>query len=354
MTSRRRSAIAAAFVSALAISVSSCGSNGSSDAKTVTIVAYDSFTPSKEVLAEFTKQTGIATEIVTAGDTGELVNRAVLTKEKPLGDVLYGVDTTFVSRALDNDLFQPYESPELKSLSTEFVTNTFDGRVTPVDYGDVCINVDTAALAKAGVEAPETLDDLTKPAYKDMLVVQNPATSSPGLTFLLGSAASFGADGWQPWWTQLKANGVKVVNGWEEAWNTEFSGGPGAGDRPLVVSYASSPPAVVLFGDNPAATESPVAAIADTCIRQVEYAGILDNAQHRGNAQKLIDFLIGAEFQSDLALNMFVFPVRSGVTLPEAFTRFAVVPPSPIVLDSKTIDTNREKWIDEWTSLVLG
>ena len=66
--------------------------------------------------------------------------------------------------------------------------------------------------------------------------------------------------GWQGYWKKLKANGVKVVDGWEQAYNEEFSGSAGGkkakADRPLVVSYASSPPAEVIYAD-PKPTTAP-------------------------------------------------------------------------------------------------
>jgi thiamine transport system substrate-binding protein len=344
--------LAAALPIALLAACSSDGNGGTADAKTVTVVAYDSFTPSKEVLAAFTEQTGISVKVITSGDTGELVNKAILTQEDPLGDVLYGVDNTFLSRAVGEGLFTPYEAPGLDRLDSQFTDLVPGHQVTPVDYGDVCINYDKAALAKAGLDEPTTLDDLADPKYKDLTVVENPATSSPGLAFVMGTVAQFG-DAWPQYWTKLRGNGVKVVSGWDQAWHTEFSAGPGAGSRPIVVSYASSPPAAVLFGPDPKAKETPIGVAESTCFRQVEFVGLMRKAKHTKAAQQFIDFTIGTRFQEDLPLNMFVFPVRTDAKLPELFTKFAVTPTKPLTLTPQRISAEREQWIDTWTSTVL-
>jgi thiamine transport system substrate-binding protein len=330
----------------------STGAGGPGD-RDVTILAYDSFTPSKESLAALTERTGITLRIVTAGDTGEVVNRAILTKDEPLADLIWGADNTFASRLARSGVLEPYRSPELVNVDDRFIGLVPDDALTPVDYGDVCVNVDTAALAERGLPVPASLADLVAPKYRDLLVVQDPARSSPGLAFLLGSIARLGegADGWEQWWSALRGNGVKVVSSWDVAWNTEFSGGPGKGGRPLVVSYASSPPAVVLFGPDPDATTSPVTALPETCFRQVEFAGILRGTDRPDDARAVIDFLLGDAFQAQLPLNLFVFPVRTGLELPDAFTRFAVVPEAPATMEPDRIADNRDRWIDEWTNV---
>ena len=273
----------------------------------VTIVAYDSFTPSKGVFDSFTKRTGIAVKVVTAGDGGQMVNKAILTKSDPLGDVLWGVDNTFLSRALKADIFDPYRSSA--PIDSELRKLVPHDEVTPVDYGDVCINYDKAKWPKP----PASLEDLARPAMARQLVVESPATSSTGLAFMLGTIAHFGESGWRTYWARLRAGGIKVVDGWDAAYNTEFSGSGGGGKRSLVVSYGSSPPAAVLFGKDPKAKVSPIGVVASTCFRQVEFAGILRNSKRTAEARAVIDFLVGPEFQADLPLSLFVFPARTGV-----------------------------------------
>ena len=80
------------------------------------LVTHDSFTLSDGVLDAFTDETGIAVEVQAAGDAGELVNKLVLTKDSPLGDVVFGIDNTFASRALENGVLADYASPDLTAV----------------------------------------------------------------------------------------------------------------------------------------------------------------------------------------------------------------------------------------------
>ncbi len=326
------------------------------DTPPLTVVTHDSFNVSEEVLAAFTEQTGIEVEIVRLADAGSMVNQAVLTKANPLGDVLFGIDNTFLSRGLNNDLFEAYQSPLLETVADEFQLDP-EFRVTPVDFGDVCLNYDAAYFADSGLALPETLEDLADPAYKGLLVVQNPASSSPGLAFLLATIAYFGEDGdytWQNYWADLVANDVLVVEGWSEAYYGEFTVASESGTRPLVVSYASSPPAEVFFAD-PTPEQAPTGSITapGTCFRQIEFAGILAGTDQRAEAEQFIDFLLSTTFQEDMPLQMFVFPVNAEAELPEVFVQYATLAEEPAALAYEDIDANREVWIETWTDIVL-
>jgi thiamine transport system substrate-binding protein len=336
---------------AVAVIVAAGCSDSSSDDDTITLVTHDSFAVSDDVLEAFTAETGVKVRVLPAGDAGATLNQAILTADDPLGDVIFGVDNTFLSRATEADILVPYDSPELANVPDEFELDPRH-RLTPVDRGDVCINFDKAYFAGQGLAVPETLDDLTAPEYRGLLVTENPAMSSPGLAFLLATVAEFGEDGWRDYWQRLRDNDVEVVSGWEEAYNGEFSAGEGRGDRPLVVSYASSPPAAVYFSD-PQLAESPVGTQLASCFRQIEFAGILKGTSKEKEARELIDFMLSEPFQADIPLSMFVFPVRDGVALPDVFVEFADVPPEPLTLPPDEIGENREQWIREWTDTVL-
>lgn len=319
---------------------------------TLTLLAHESFTPSEGIFDVFTEQTGITVNIVRAGDAGELVTKAALTSGNPEGDVLWGVDNTLLSRALEADVFVAYETSNTQFMSAAMLADIPGHEVTPVDYGDVCINYDIAWFKEQNIAPPLTLNALTNKYYANRLVVPSPLTSSPGLAFLMATIAEYGEDGWQEYWQSLRDNGVLVVDGWTEAYYTEFSGSSGKGDRPLVVSYSSSPPAEVLFADPPI-TEAVTAVAALTCFEQIEYAGILRGSKHVEEAKLLIDYLTDLAFQNDLPLTQFVFPVHSGVALPDAFTQFALRPENPLRLAAGVIAKNRTAWLDEWTSIVL-
>jgi thiamine transport system substrate-binding protein len=321
------------------------------DDTTLTLVTHDSFAVSKPVLAAFTRATGIKVRVLPSGDAGVALNQAILSKDHPIGDLLFGVDNAFLSRALDEQIFEPYTSPQLSHVPATYQLDPTH-HATPIDHGDVCVNDDKQWFANHAVAPPKSLDDLTKPAYQGKLVVENPATSSPGLAFLLATIDRYGEHGWRHYWEQLRANDVKVVNGWEEAYNGDFSAGEGNGDRPLVVSYASSPPAAVYYAD-PRPKTSPIGTVLDTCFSQTEFVGILRGTQHAAAARKLVDFMLSRRFQEDVPLQMFVFPVRDDAKLPPVFTKFADVAAHPATLPPATIGKHREQWIDEWTDTVL-
>lgn len=304
--------------------------------QTITLVAYDSFptqqqSPLVAALAEFTTQTNIKVNIAIAGDTGTMVTKAKLTAGNPEGDVMWGVDNTFLSAATEGGVF--------------------DGAPTPVDTGDVCVNYEINYFADRNMPAPVTLDDLIKPEYKDLLVVEDPSISSPGLAFLLATIAHSGEAGWRAYWAALRNNGVLVVDSWDSAYYENFSGS-GGGLRPMVVSYGTSPPAEVVLSDPPR-TEAVTGVAAGTCFHQEEYAGVLRGTKHPDAARALVEFFAGERFQRELPLSLFVYPVNPAVVLPEAFTKFGVKPPNPFTLDPGLIEANRAAWQDQWTEIVL-
>jgi thiamine transport system substrate-binding protein len=340
----------------LTFGAAACGSDGTSDGRKVTLVAYDSFpvegTPINDALTAFTAETGVEVEILIAGDTGTMLSKATLTAGNPEGDVMWGVDNTFLSRAIDADVFDGYAAAGLDLIPDEFKALVPNAEATPVDFGDVCINYDIGWFAERNLPPPSTLADLVDPAYEDLLVVQNPATSSPGLAFVLATIDEYGSDGWKDYWTALVDNGVEVVDGWTQAYYERFSWS-GGGPRPMVVSYGSSPPFEVLFADPPR-DDSPTAVIESTCFRQIEFAGVLRGTDEPEAARQLVDFLVTDEFQRELPLNVFVFPTNERTELSQAFTDFAVIPETSRALDPNDIEANRSDWIDEWTDLVLG
>ncbi len=343
----------------LAILASGCSSSQTTSSTkstdgqiTLTLLAHDSFTPSPGIFDAFTAATGIAVEVVQGGDAGQLVTKAVLTSGNPEGDVLWGVDNTLLSRALEANVFSAYETPNTASMDAALLRDIPGHEVTPVDSGDVCINYDIAWFTSHNIAPPLTLDALTNKQYANLLVVPSALSSSPGLAFLMATIAEFGTDGWQSYWKSLRDNGVMVVDGWTQAYNTEFSGAAGKGDRPIVVSYSSSPPAEVIFADPPVDV-APTAVASLTCFEQIEYAGILRGTKHQAEAKLLIDYLTDLTFQNDLPLTQFVFPVNKGAVLPEAFTKYALRPENPLRLEASVIATNRTAWIDEWSAIVL-
>jgi thiamine transport system substrate-binding protein len=319
-------------------------------------MTHDSFSISEDVLAKFQAQCGCTVKFLKSGDAGLALNKAILGKGNPLADAFYGVDNTFLTRALSADIFEPYVSPALAKIPAELRLDP-SNRALPIDYGYVNINYDKKYFSDNGIALPADLRDLTNPAYKSMLVVENPATSSPGLAFLLSTIATFGGTGsytYLDFWHDLRKNDVLVSEGWEDAYNTQFSAGSGKGDRPMAVSYATSPAAEVYFAD-PQPAESPTGNlfVPGGSFKQVEFVGLLKGAKQPELARQWIDFMLGDTFQADIPLQMWVYPARQGVALPEVFTKHAVVPTDVVSLAPEQIEAGREKWIEAWTDAVL-
>lgn len=321
----------------------------------LTVMTHDSFAVSADLISSFEEANQVRINFVKAGDTGAALNRLILTSQSAQAeaDVFYGLDNTFLSRALKADLFEPYQAPALKDIPQEFQLDPSQ-RVLPVDFGDVCLNYDKAWFDQKGLPLPATLEDLTDPQYKGLLVVENPATSSPGLAFMLASIAHFGEADWLTWWQGLKDNQVVIAPDWETAYYTQFSGSSGRGPQPLVVSYASSPAAELYYAESKL-SEAPTGSITaeGTCWRQVEFVGILKGTPQRRLAEKFIDFLLSQPFQEDMPLQMFVYPVLPGVSLPSVYSLASQQAAQPASLPPEQIAEKREAWVNAWTELML-
>ena len=317
----------------------------------LTVMTHDSFAASEEVVAAFEVEHNATVTFLLVGDAGSAVNQAVLAADNPVADVFYGVDNTFLSRALDGDVFEPYDSPLLDEIPDRFKLDE-QNRALPVDYGDVCLNYDIAYFEDAGIAPPANLEALLQPEYANLLAVQNPATSSPGLAFLLGTIGHFGEDGYLDYWQGLVDNGVKVVNDWETTYYTEFS--RWGGERPIIVSYGSSPPVEMIYAEEPMEEPPTAAVVADgSCFRQIEFVGILRGTEQRELAEAWVDFMLSTTFQEDMPLNMFVFPVNPNAELQAEFVDYLAVPEETAYVDPAAIDAHREEWIEAWTETVL-
>ena len=321
---------------------------------TLVLATHDSFNVSEDVLAQFESAHNVKLQVLQLGDAGEALNRIILSKDAPLADLFFGVDNSFLSRALDADIFMPYESPQLADVRDDLKLDP-ENRLLPVDFGFVNLNADQNWFNEHDLPLPTSLDDLTKPEYKGLLVVENPATSSPGLAFLAATVAHYGQDGYLDFWRALRENDVLITTGWSEAYFEQFTvGSGGAGDRPLVVSYSTSPPADVVFAtDGRTEPASVNLSLPNAVFRQIEFVGILDGTEHVEQAQALVDFMLGQPFQEDVPLQMYVFPANVKAALPEVFTKFAEVVTDPVQIAPETIEAERENWITAWTEVML-
>jgi thiamine transport system substrate-binding protein len=335
------------------VGISTLAAGGVSRAEeTVTLMTHDSFNVGEEVLAVFEKENRVKVRLLKSGDAGAALVQAILSKDNPLADVFFGVDNTFLSRAINADIFEAYDSPLLADIPDQLKLDA-EHRLLPVDFGDVCLNYDKKWFAEKKLAPPTGLEDLIKPAYKGLTVVENPATSSPGLAFILVTISRFGTDGWLDFWKKLRENDVLVATGWEDAYYGHFTAAA-KGDRPIVVSYATSPPAEVHFAEKKP-DEAPTAAVTEngSAFRQIEFVGVLKGAKNPAMARKLVDFMLSKPFQEDIPLRMFVYPANEKAGLPEVFVKHSKMAEAPASLPYEEISANRDRWIEEWTTTVL-
>ncbi len=350
--------LVAALVATLVLSACSVG-GGSVDSadsadstgsgrRTVVVATHDSWAVPKPVLAEFTRKTGYRVKVAQNGDAGELTNKLVLTKGSPIADLAYGIDNTFASRAVDQGILADYTSRTQAASASRFdLEDAAEAKqLTPVDYGDVCVNVDDVWFRKHHLTPPGSLDDLTKARYRGLFVTPGASSSSPGLAFLLTTVAAYG-DGWPAYWKKLMANDTRITSGWSDAYEVDFTAGGGDGDRPIVLSYSSSPPFTIPTGGRQPTTSS----LLDTCFRQVEYAGVLQGARNPEGAQAFIDFMTQRTFQKALPDNMYVYPVDTSTPLPPAWAKFAKTAAKPYTVPPAQISRQRDTWLRRWSDV---
>lgn len=313
-------------------------------------MVHSSFSLPKPLLAQFEAQSGLKLSIIKGGDAGEMLNKLILTRAKPVADVVFGIDNALVAKAQAAQVLEAHGLPAM-AQTAEGTEKSLGSLAIPVDYGFVTLNYDKAAVAKSGVALPKTLADLTQPAYRNWLVVQNPATSSPGYAFMLATIASMGEEKAYDWWAKMRANGVKVAKGWSEAYYTEFT--RNGGTHPLVVSYATSPAAEVFYSKEKI-TESPTANLflQGGVFRQVEGVALIKGGDQREAALKFMTFMRSPAVQEALQTSMWMFPVQSKTPRAEVMRHAA----EPATFESLPADTMAEKgsqWVSRWTQVVL-
>ena len=314
------------------------------NATEVVVVTHESFYLPKKLEKSFEEQTGFQLVVRASGDAGTLTNKLVLTQDDPIGDVAFGVDNTFASRALDADVFAEHADTVLPPVAEYELAGDDDHLLVPIDHGNVCVNIDDTWFAEHDLAEPRTLDDLTDPAYRDLFVLPGATTSSTGMAFLLATVAAYGDD-WPSYWSDLMDNGAKLTAGWSDAYEVDFTQGGGSGDRPIVLSYDSSPAFTVADG------RSTTSALLDTCFEQIEYAGVLTGAANVTGAESFLNFMLSPEVQQALPDSMYVFPVDPDIDLPTQWAKFAKQPTDPFSVDPAEISANRDAWLREWSDV---
>lgn len=321
-------------------------SAGLAQAAELRVLTHASFALPKPLLAQFERDAGVTLRITKAGDAGEMLNKLILTRANPVADVVFGIDNVLAGKAQAAQVLDPWEGAAIGDSKV-----TLPAGLVPVDYGYVTLNYDKAWFAKQRLALPRSLEDLAQPAYAKLLVVQNPATSSPGNAFLLATIGAMGEAKAFDWWARMRANGVKVTKGWTEAYYTEFSHSGGA--RPLVVSYASSPAAEVFYSKVKLA-EPPTGSLSlpGGVFRQIEGVALVKGGRERAAALRFVQFLRSPAVQQALQTEMWMFPADASAVRVDAL-RHAVEPTAFDSPDAQTIAQQGGAWVARWTKAVL-
>ena len=305
--------------------------------ETVTVMTHDSFNMPEELVTAFEQDTGYTLTTTSPGDAGAVVNQLILQQDNPTVDAVYGIDNYSAPTLLDENMLVAHDL-ELGSAADYTVAADTEGHLAPIDHGQVCVNVHHEWFDEAQLAPPETLADLTDPAYEGLFVTTDPTVSSPGLAFLVATIAD--QDDWRSYWQDLLDNGTKVASSWSDAYYSDFTS-TSDGEYPLVLSYSSSP----------SAEEGRTSVVADTCTDQVEYAAVLEGAANPEGAKAFIDFLLDTDFQASLPEGMFMYPVDDAVDLPSEWEQYAQLADDPTTADLTEVAEHRDEWLSEWTAL---
>lgn len=332
---------ATAVLSVAGLALSGCSiaaqqEDADSKEKTVTIITHDSFELTKEQVKKFETETGYKLKTTSPGDASSVVNQLILAEGKASADGFYGVDNLQAGALTEKGVVEDYV-PEKLPEAAKKLTNS--DALTPIDQGQVCINADAGWFKKNKVDLPKSINDLTKPEYAKLLVAQDPAQSSPGFAFMVTTMHK--TEDWKKAWEDMLAGGTKVVSSWSNAYNTDFSGSEGKGKYPLVVSYSSSP----------AFEGGKTVNIDDTCIDQVEYAGVLKNAKNPDGAKAFVDFMLSEDMQNAIPEQMYMYPVNPDVKLPKDWAAHAPLSKTSVTPDPSEIAQKREEWIKQFREL---
>jgi thiamine transport system substrate-binding protein len=308
----------------------------------LTIYAYDSFVsewgPAGTVIPKFELKYGLTVEIISVGDAGQVLNRAILEKKKPKADIVLGIDNNLLSKALDEGIFETYISPNLRYIPDELIFDKTH-HITPFDHGYFAVVYDSVKLKNP----PGSLEDLKRPEYRKKIILQDPRTSSPGLGFLLWTIAVYG-EKYLHYWEELKPNILTITEGWDTAYGLFTSG-----EAPMVLSYTTSPAYHVEYENT---TRYRAALFEEGNYLQIEGMGILKDAKNKTGARQFIDFILTADFQEEIPLTNWMFPVNPQVKLPESFG-YAPAPETVLSIDTFKIKENQKRWVDEWLKVII-
>lgn len=311
----------------------------------IRLAVHDSYDLPSHLLNQFEKEHQARVVIIKMGDANAMLNRLILTRGKyPLADAVFGLDNNNIYKAKEMGILaeqQPSSQPTDVALPYALA----------IDFGFVTLNYDKKWFAQRRLALPKSLEDLTKPEYKDLLVIPNPGTSTPGLAFLLANIGGMGEEKAFAWWAKMRQNGVKVTKGWSDAYYTEFSAN--GGSRPIMVGYATSPAAEVFYSDGKLHTPNMGNLFLPAgSYLQIEGAAVLKGTQQADLAGKLVQYLQSQQVQESILTSMWVYPAVSGIEYYPIILH-ASVPKTHYAPQADRIAAHQKAWVARWIKTVL-
>jgi thiamine transport system substrate-binding protein len=302
----------------------------------LTVYTYESMGWIEDsVIPEFENMYGVDVKVIKLGDGGNVLSRIKLENKNPKADVVIGLDQSLTVDAVKNDLLIPYKPINASNIENQNIIFNQDFSVTPYDYGAIAIIYDPERLNTT----PKTFEDLTK--MDKSLIIQDPRSSSTGQAFLLWTIAAYGDD-WKDFWKDLKSAILTVTTGWTDSFS-KFE----AGEAPMMVSYATDGAYSYEYYKS---TKYKALIPEEGGYVQIEGAGIVKGTKNEELAKRFIEFLLMDEFQREVPLNQWMFPVTN-VELPESY-EYSLKPEKILTIESEEIADNLDKWLNEWEEIM--
>ena len=331
--------LAAAAVMMLSISCEKKES-GAQETNNLVIYAYDSFVSDwgagPIVIPNFEKKYGIKVDLRSPGDAGQVLTTSILEKDNPVADIVIGIDNNMLAKALDEDILQPYKSENLNNVDQSLIFDK-SNHLSPYDYGYFSIIYNSEKIDNP----PKSLNDLLSSQYEKSIILMDPRTSSPGLGFFLWTVKVFGDD-FTDYWANLNKNILTITEGWDSGYGLFVNG-----EAPMVLSYTTSPAYHKEYEDS---EQYKATVFEEGNYMQIEGAGIVKNCKNLKSAQIFIDYMLTEDFQKEIPLTNWMFPVID-IKLPKSYDT-ALKTEKNLLLPSKTINDNLDKWTEEWLETI--
>jgi thiamine transport system substrate-binding protein len=324
---------------------------GSAQVPKLVVYTYDSFAswgPARFIEEEFERTHTIDVEFVATADSRAML--AKLIREREAGeqgaDVFIGIEAADLPTVWEHELFIPLTAedvPRLALIPQDLLVDPENSAI-PYEHGYITFVYDSEALPTA--EVPRTFVELLDSRYRRMLILEDPRTSSPGLSFLLWTIRRFGDPGYLDYWRKLLPNVLTIAGGWSEAYDLFL-----AGEAPVVLSFSTDTAYSVIEGGS---ARYKVMLLDNQGYRNIYLMGVVRGTEQEELAKEFLNFILSPEVQEKIPTTEWMFPANPEALLPVEFYQYAVVPPQPVMFSPEEVGENLDRWLREWARVVVG